>query len=335
MRQGVYRLGVRILEATVAITSNRKSLLPAVPPPLAVSSLCTDFREVERVPFSSEADGSLEIVDNPTAPAGLRMRGTRADITGPLTTLARRASDERFSLWGNLGFLYRFILYLLEKKHQIYNLHACALYQPAKHRLFIVAGGAGSGKTVYLLSGLKRGLSLLSTETVHFRKEGRHIRWFMGSLIDNVRAGTLRHHFSEFLRPEMAVPRKEEWQKKFPVDLSSYRWREETLVDPELFILFPRIEEGCRSFIVHAFSNDRETARFLFANVSEKVAETVVLYDQILLPGMDGAELAEARWSACRDLCRHRTAFFCGTVFSGPERCWGDFLKSKLRKRRS
>ncbi len=334
MKQGKYRSGLRILEATVAITSNRKSLLPAVPPPLAVSSLCTDFREVERIPFSAKADGSIEIVESPAAPADCRMTGTRAAITGPLTSLARRASDERLSLWGNLGFLYRFILFLLEKKHQVYNLHACALYQPHEHRLFIIAGGAGSGKTVYLLSGLKRDLFLFSTETVHFRKEGRHIRWFMGSLVDNVRVGTLRHHFTEFLSPEMTVPRMDEWQKKFPVDLSSYGWREETLVDPELFILFPRIEEGCRSFIVHPFSDDRETAKFLFSNVSEKLAETIVLYDRIPLPGMDTADLAEARWLACRNLSRHRTAFFCGTVFSGPERCWGDFLESSLWKRR-
>ncbi|MFZ2055430.1 MAG: hypothetical protein WAU81_14675 [Candidatus Aminicenantales bacterium] len=334
MRQSEYRLGVRILEATVGITSNRKSLLPVLPPPLEVKSLHTDFREVERVSFPSEADGSIRVVENPAVLPRCRTTGRSAVIEGPLTALTRRASDPRFNLWGNLGFLYRFILFLLEKRHHIYNLHACALYQPAGHRLFVIAGGPGSGKTVYLLSGLERGLALFSTETVHFRQEGRHIRWFMGSLVDNVRVGTLRHHFPKFLRPGMEVPREEEWREKMAINLSSYRWREDSLVDPELLILFPRIEEGCRSFLVHPFSDYRETAQSLFVNISEKLAETVILYDQITLPGMDRAELAEARRMACLDLSRHGTAAFCGAVFSGPQRCWGDFLKAGFRKRR-
>lgn len=334
MRQSEYRLGVRILEATVAITANRRSLLPALPPPLEVRSLRTDFREIERVPFPASADGSIRVVENPAAPPRCRTAGTRAVIEGPLTRLTRRASDPRFSLWGNLGFLCRFILFLLEKKHRIYNLHACALYQPGGHRLFVIAGGPGSGKTVYLLSGLGRGLALFSTETVHFRKEGRHIRWFMGSLVDNVRVGTLRHHFPKFLRRDMSVPEEEEWRTKWAIDLSPYRWREESLVDPELVILFPRVEEGCPSFIVHPFSDDRETAKSLFANISEKIGESIILYDRITLPGMDNVELAEARRTACLDLAKHRTAAFCGSVFSGPKRCWGDFLKTRFKKRR-
>jgi hypothetical protein len=327
-------LGVRILEATVAIVANRSSLLPDLPPPLEVRSLHTDFREVERIPFPARADGSIRVVENSTAPPGCRIAGTRAVIEGPLTRLSRRASDPRFSLWGNLGFLSRFILFLLERKHRIHSLHACALYQPGRHRLFVIAGGPGSGKTVYLLSGLEQGLALFSTETVHFRQEARHLHWSMGSLVDNVRVGTLRHHFPKFLRPDMSVSREEEWRTKWAIDLSSYRWKEESLVDPELIILFPRVEEGCPSFVVHPFSDDRVAAKSLFANVSEKIGETIILYDKIALPGMDNVELAEARRTACQDLARHPTAAFCGAVFSGPRRCWGDFLKTRFQKRR-
>ncbi len=334
MRKNEYQMGLRILEATLAITSNRKSLLPVLPPPLEVRSLKTDFREVERVPFPPRADGSIRVVENPAALPRCRMAGTKVLIEGPLTALTRQASDPRLSLWGNLGLLYRFILFLLEKRRQIYNLHACALYQPAKHRLFVIAGGPGSGKTVYLLSGLEHGLALFSTETVHFRREGRNIRWFMGSLVDNVRVGTLRRYFPKFMRPDMAVPPEDEWRRKRAIDLSSYRWREDCLVDPELFVLFPRVEEGVRSLLIHTFSDRRELAKFLFANISEKLSETVVLYDRIPLPGMDRAELAEARWTACRDLSRHRTLAYGGAVFTGPQRCWGEFLESGFRKRR-
>jgi len=276
----------------------------------------------------------MRIVNDASVPPSCRVSGTSALIEGPLAGLARRASDPRYSLWGNLGFLYRFVLFLLEKRHHVYNLHACAVYQPADHRLFLVAGGPGSGKTVYLLSGLMRGLELFSTETVHFRREGRHLRWFMGSLVDNVRVSTLRRHFPSFLPSVLNVPAELEWRQKRAIDLASFRWREDTLFDPEVVILFPRIEESCRTFLVHPFSDDQEAARALFANISEKIAETVILYDRIPLPGMDRAELAEARRQACRDLSRHRTVAFCGAVFSGPRHCWGDFLKDGIRKRR-
>jgi hypothetical protein len=117
LRQDEYRLGVRILETRVGIISNRKSLLPALPPLLAVSSLHTDFREVEQIPFPAEADGSIRLIESPAASPRCRTSGTRAVIEGPLAALARRAPDLRYSLWGNLGFLYRFTLFLLEKRH--------------------------------------------------------------------------------------------------------------------------------------------------------------------------------------------------------------------------
>ena len=328
------RQGVRILEATVALTANRESLLPVLPPPLEVHSLHTDFREVGRIPYSSRADGSVSVMEDPAAPARYRISGTRAFWTGPLTDLSRRASDPRFSLWGNLGFLYRFALFLLEKKHRIYNLHACALYEPSRHRLFVVIGGAGSGKTVYLLSGLERGLSLFSTETVHFRHQGRSVRWFMGSLADNVRIGTLRRHFPRFLPAVQAIACADEWSQKKAIDLSSYRYPEESLIDPAVVFLFPRVEEGFGTFVLRPLREDRQVTQYLFANISEKLSQTTILYDRIPVPGFDCADLAEARRRACQKLARHRTSAFFGSVLSGPLECWGDLLEGGSLKRR-
>jgi hypothetical protein len=329
-----FRQSVRILEATVGLTANRESLLPVLPPPLEVHSLHTDFYEVERVPYSSSADGKILVVEDSSAPPRYRISGTRAIWEGPLTALSRRASDLRFSLWGNLGFLYRFALFLLEKKHRIYNLHACALYEPSRHRLFVIIGGAGSGKSVYLLGGLERGLSLFSTETVHFRHEGRSVRWFMGSLADNVRVGTLRRHFPRFLPTAQGVPREDEWSQKKAIDLSSYRCPDQSLKDPVVVLLFPRVEEAFGRFVLRPLRDDRQVALSLFANISEKLSQTTILYDRVPVPGFDRGELAEARRRACLDLARHRTIAYCGTVLSGPLDCWGDLLEGGLSKRR-
>ena len=329
-----FRLGVRVVEATVALRSNRASLLPVLPPPLEVHSLLTDFHEVERIPYSSRADGIIRLLEAPGIPPRCRVSGTRALWEGPLSSLGRRASDPRFSLWGNLGFLYRFVHLLLEKKHRIANLHACALYEPSRHRLFVVIGGAGSGKTVYLLSGLERGLRLFSTETVHFRLEDRSVRWFMGSLADNVRLGTLRRDFPRFLPDAEGEPRDDDWSRKIAIDLSSYRSAEETLTDPDVVLLFPRVEEGFGTFILRPLLDGRAVAQYLFSNASEKLSQTTILYDRIPVPGFDSADLAEKRRVACRDLARHRTCAFSGSVLSGPRECWGDLLKRNFLKRR-
>lgn len=248
--------------------------------------------------------------------------------------LSQQASDPRFSLWGNLGFLYRFTLFLLEKRHRIYNLHACALYEPSQRRLYVIVGGAGSGKSVYLLAGLERGLALFSTETLHFRHEGRNVRWFMGSLADNIRVATLRQHFPRFLPAEMGGPREDDRSRKIVIDLSSYRHSEKTLIDPDCFLIFPRIEEGFEETVIRPLGDTRESSQALFANVSEKLSQTTILYDRVPVPGFDSARLAEGRLAACRCLAQHKATVFCGAVLSSPRNCWGDLIERKLPRRR-
>ena len=334
MRSLIFRQGIRILEATIALTANRESLLPVLPPPLEVHSLRTDFHEVEPIPYSSNVDGKVSIIEDASVGPRYRISGTQASWEGPLTALSQRASDPRFSLWGNLGFLYRFTLFLLERRHRIYNLHACALYEPSRHRLYVVIGGAGSGKSVYLLSGLERGLTLFSTETVHFRHEGRSVRWFMGSLADNVRVATLRRHFPRFFPAEMDTPREDDRSRKIALDLSSYRAPEKNLVDPDCILLFPRVEEGFGKMVLRPLGDSRESSRALFANISEKLSQTTILYDRLPLPGFDSASLAEARVEACRGLARHGATVFCASVLSHPQDCWGNLLEGKFPRRR-
>ncbi|MEW5900428.1 MAG: hypothetical protein AB1715_03085 [Acidobacteriota bacterium] len=329
MSESLYKRGVRILEATIAISANRRSLLPSLPPALEVKSLLTDFRAVEEVPFFCRADGAIELLEDSSAEPRYRRVGMKSFFEGPLVELGRSASDLRYSLWGNQGFLYRFALFLLEKKHGIFNLHACALYQSSAHRLFIVAGGSGSGKTVYLLSGLEQGLALFSTETVHFRSEGNRFCWFMGSLIDNVRLTTLKRHFPRFLPLARQDKTEKEGQDKRAIDLSPYRLRQEALIDPEVVLLFPRIEEDFRSFRLSPHLDLSRVTRLLFANISEKVAETVILYDHIPILGFDRRDLAEARLRAARTLAEQQKTVFSGEVISNPEQCWGDLLERR------
>jgi hypothetical protein len=323
----MYRTAAKILEATVGIESNRKELLPCLPQDIEVKSLLTDFKSVEAIPYSADLDGYISIEESEEEPH-FDFSEKQAKFRGPFISLERKASDLRFSFWGNQGFLYRYVLYLLEKKHRVYNFHACALYHEKKDCLYVIIGGAGTGKTVYLLSGLSRGLKLFSTETVHFRRDQDNISWFMGSLVDNIRFGTLKYHFPQFL-PDVEAPRNgEEWSKKIALDLSSYKTDSEKFTDPSrVMILFPRIEEGREGFLLTPIEDKRKALKALFDNISQKLAETTVLYDCIPVMGLDEEEMASRRLKEASELVQHRTVVKIATVLSNPYECWGELLE--------
>jgi hypothetical protein len=321
------KTGIRILRATFAIAANRAELLPSHPFPVAVPSLLTDFHDVSRIPYSARADGRIVIEDRSGA-AAARLTPRAAIFTGPFLRLAREASDARFSFWGNQGFLYRFALRLLEERHGIFSFHAAGLVDEAGPVLYVIAGGAGSGKTVFLLSGLGRGLKLFSTETVHFAFRNGAVEWSKGSLVDNVRLGTLVHDFPRF-SPEGTVRRSGRgiWETKIALDLAAYASSADVLSNPEVVLLFPRIEEGRRGHVRNLFADPRKAAKAFFDNISQKIGESVVLYDRLVLTGQDTPDLAAARLRAVRRLAGHRTVRFAASVLAGPPDCWGDILK--------
>ena len=324
----MYKAGIKILEAKIGIESNREELLFHLPLKTEVKSLLTDFKDVESIPYSADLDGYISVEESMEDPS-FEFSGEKARFRGPFLKLTREASDLRFSLWGNQGFLYRYALYLLERKHRIYNFHACALYQEKKDQMFVVIGGAGSGKTVYLLSGLAKGLKLFSTETVHFRIEKDAISWFMGSLVDNVRLGTLMYNFPRFLPKIETQEAGEEWQKKIALDLSPYKTDFEELKTPRsVVILFPRIEEGRQGFLLNLIEDRRKAAKALFDNISQKIAENVILYDKIPVLGFDESQMALARLKYASQLVQHKTITKIASVLSNPDDCWGDLLSS-------
>jgi len=322
----VYKAGIKILEARIGIESNKEELLLHSPLKTEVKSLLTDFKDVESIPYSAGLDGYISVEESAEAPS-FEFSRRKARFRGPFLKLTREASDLRFSLWGNQGFLYRYALYLLERKHGIYNFHACALYHEKNDQMFVVIGGAGSGKTVYLLSGLTKGLRLFSTETVHFRIERDAVSWFMGSLVDNVRLGTLMYNFPQFLPKIETQEAGKEWQKKIALDLSTYKTDFDKLKSPRsVVILFPRIEEGRKGFLLNSIEDKRKAAKALFDNISQKISENVILYDKISVLGFDEKEMALARLKHVNQLVHHKTINKIASILSNPNDCWGDLL---------
>jgi hypothetical protein len=327
----MHQAAVQILKATVGIEASLSGLLPRLPLGVEVSSLLTDFRDVVEIPFSPRCDGRIILQDTGSRKAEFSFVPRVARFRGPLRRLEEKASDIRYGFWGNQGFLYRFALRLLENRHRIFSIHACGLYDEAKHTLYVAAGGAGSGKTVYLLSGIARGLKLFSTETVHFRFEKKGLSWFKGSLVDNIRLGTLLYDFRQFL-PAALEPRSDEerkgaWQRKVALDLSEFSASLDEIQSCRLILLFPRIEEGCDRFSLQPWTDRRPAAKALFDNISQKIAETFILDDAVAVPGLDDSALAAARWEASVALAANPSVATIASVLSNPAECWGELLE--------
>ncbi|MFQ5721792.1 MAG: hypothetical protein ACE5GI_04815, partial [Candidatus Aminicenantales bacterium] len=297
--------------------------------PIEVKSLLTDFKQIEEIAYSEALDGFIILEESNQKPSyTYNSRQPKFKFKGQLANLSRQASDLRFSFWGNQGLLYRFVLYLLEKKHQIYNFHACALYDPDQDKLFVIMGGAGSGKSAYLLSGLIKGLKLFSTETVHFQIKSSNLIWYLGSLVDNVRWGTLLYDFPQFLPEGKQPPSREKWQKKVALDLSSYRYSRDRLISPaSVTIIFPHIEEDRHDFNYLPIKDKKKAAKAVFDNISQKITETVLLYDILPLLGLDEKELARRRLEAAYSFINHQTVVQTVAVVSNPENCWRNILK--------
>lgn len=325
-----YRTGAKILFCQFGFSSNCWEILPVWPGKIEVPSLLTDFHEVITIDWpESGADAYIFIQNLPRTMPGYETEGNQWFFEGPFLDLAQQVSDRRFTFWGNQGFLYRLTLACLEKNHNIYSFHACGLVDEDGKRLIVVAGGAGSGKTVYLLSGLRGGLKLFSTETVHFRLENGQIHWFMGSLVDNVRLGTLHYDFPDFLPAELMTLTdwSREWQTKVALDLSAFRFSSATLVSPECWIIFPHIEEGRTGCELNEVADRRQAARLLFQNLTEKIANSFILYDVLPIVGFDHIDLARKRLEAVVKLLSHPQTKTPVEILAGPRECWGNLLE--------
>ena len=124
----MYKAGIKILEAKIGIESNREELLLHFPLKTEVKSLLTDFKDVESIPFSEDLDGFISVEESVEGPS-FEFSGEKARFRGPFLKLTQEASDLRFSLWGNQGFLYRYALYLLERKHGNWLAFIMGFYQ--------------------------------------------------------------------------------------------------------------------------------------------------------------------------------------------------------------
>ncbi len=325
---GLARRAVRVLRARFGLISNNRGLISNpefFQSRSVIQSLVTNVHAVPEIPYAEPFDGRMVILDAPKEPPAVRIGADEVFAVADFSALEAACSDRRCTLFGNLGVFFRFALAVLERRHDIFSFHASAMYLPDRNELMLVVGGAGAGKTVFLLEGLRRGYQVFSTEMTHLEFRGGDVVFHKGSLVDNIRQGSFVYDFPDAAArlgldlPDVANV----WAHKLAVDLAPVAPAAGELVNPQLSLLFPKIESGRETAVVSDVKPGPKMVKLLFDNASEKIGGTALLYDRIPLPGVDAPDIAAKRLDAMNRLAHDHTGLIVRAkdILAGTHNC--------------
>ncbi len=289
---------------------------------MVLQSLLTDVWRVENVPYDAELDAEFWVRDAPDVPLSLRQenQGRRLLLEGDFSNVERSCSDKRYSLFGNLGLFFKYLLVVLERRG-VFSFHASAIYRETDNRLVMFIGPAGCGKTVFILSAIEQGWKVLTVEMAHCEFRGDDLALHKGALYDNVRVGNLTMDFPGAIEPlGIKIPDvKDVWGHKFAVDLNPVAVGPDELLNPNISVVFPKVEMGRGDPEISALPKGRGLRRRLFDNLTEKIGSTLLLYDELPVQGFDSPELAKARLAFADEFMDRITD--ARSVLTGPRNC--------------
>ena len=295
----MFKRAVKIVEARMGLISNNERLITESRyfEGQVMESLLTDIHSLQPIPFSEDLDSYFVVIDDPHLQPQVKVTEKVCTATGDFSRYEKECSDNRYSLFGNLGLFFKYLLATLERCHGIYSFHASSMYSPSRDTLLLVVGGAGAGKTVFLLKGLEDDWQIFSTEMTHFRFTQEGYEFYMGSLYDNIRLGNLIYDFpraKEKLRVAIPPDVADVWGYKIAIDMrhiaAAPRYR-----NPRVTVVDARIESGRETPIVKTITRTEKIVKLLFDNVTEKLGPTLVFYDVIPVESFDTPELMRRR----------------------------------------
>ena len=331
----LHRRAIRIVHTRLGLVSNTRELLTRseyftdrVP-----QSLLTDYHRVDDVPWDGAlagVDAEIRILDTPGLAPAIALGPDRVLAAGDWTALEAANSDRRYSLFGNLGFVFRYAIHALERYHDTWSFHASAMVDD-KGDLWLIPGGAGAGKTVFLLEGLTRGWTIFSTEMTHVRLTDGGYEFYKGSLFDNIRLGTLLYDFPAVLeRLSIALPpsspSENPWGAKIALDLGHVQTPADVLVSPSLRIVSPKVESGRDRAVVATLGRPEKLVKLLFDSATEKHGGTVLLYDRLPVPSLDTPALMARRLEAMQGLVARATIKSARSTLCGARNCMEGLL---------
>lgn len=320
----MFKRAVKIVEARIGIVSNNEKLItePRYFQGQVMESLLTDIHSIEPIPYSNDLDAYFMAIDDPHLQPQVKVTEKVLTATGDFTRYEKECSDNRYSLFGNLGLFFKYLLVTLERYHNTYSFHASAMYSPRRDILLLVVGGAGAGKTCFLLKGLEDDWEIFSTEMTHFKFTDEGYIFSMGSLYDNIRLGNLIYDFpraKEKLKvdiPEVA----DVWGHKMAIDMRHIAAQPRYL-NPRVTLVDARVESGREKPIVKTVARKEKIVKLLFDNATEKFGSPVILYDVIPVESLDTPELMRRRLQAMNRFVEKVKLTPVKSVLAGAQNC--------------
>ena len=320
----MYQRAVKIVDARMGILSNNEKLIhePRYFEGQVMESLLTNIHSIEKIPFVADLDSYFVAIDDPNVQPQVQITDKVITVTGDFSRYEGECSDNRYSLFGNLGIFFRYLLVTLERFHGIYSFHASSMYSPSRNTLLLVVGGAGAGKTCFLLKGLEDDWTIFSTEMTHLQFTPEGYLFTMGSLYDNIRLGNLIYDFpraKEKLQIDMPDV-SDVWGHKIAIDMRHIAAAPRYL-NPKVTIVDARVESGRETPIVKTVTRKEKVVKILFDNATEKLGYPFILYDVIPVPSLDSPELARQRLRTLQRFVHEAKLNPVKSVLAGAKTC--------------
>jgi len=286
-------------------------------------SLLSNFHELVQVTADAgkQIDVRIRIEDAPLDTLTLSIQDGTYLFRGPVKALEEGNGDKRASIFGNMGIFSKICVLELEKRG-IYSFHSTSFVQPGSNKLFLILGGSGAGKSTVLLKAVKEGMQIFGTELTHFSIKDEKVTFYKGSLWQNCRMGNLVEDFPSLLETFSIdyVPNGNPWKQYLSVDLKPWQYAADVMEQPEVVVLFPRIE-----------SDRQDAERYLlkksgvvysaFGNLSDKVSPPSYIYNSVFIPSVDGGNDQIERMKAAQKFLQYVDIRACWKFLTNPEEC--------------
>ena len=285
-------------------------------------SLLSNFNSFRELPQISGADFIFELRDDADAAGfSLTSEGAAYILTGPVKDCEKSAGDKRAAIFGNMGFFSKVAVKELENRG-IYSFHSTSFCSPEANRLFLVLGGSGAGKSSVLLKAQTEDLPVFGTELTHFKITEGKLEMLMGSLWQNCRMGNLVVDFPELLERYGIeyTGEGDPWYQYKSVDMSRWRAGRDMMNDPEIVIIFPRIESERSHAVINRCSTEKIDYS-LYSNLADKVSPPSMLYKRFFIPSVDDGEAQKKRMKAAQEFKKAANITECWEVLANSKQC--------------
>lgn len=320
-----YRRALQCVKARLGIISNNGELIrdhQYFTSNKVIQSMLTNIHRLDEIPFDEGRDADFVVVDDPQVKPRVEISEKTCFCAGDFTRWEKTCADNRYSLFGNLGQFFYYTMATLERYHNIYSFHASSMYVPSNNTILLIVGGAGAGKTMYLLHGIMLGWKILSTEMTHFRFTDKGYELMKGALFDNIRVGNLVYDFPEVPKKlGIQVPQVEDvWGQKIALDLASLQ-AEDVYVNPKLQIINAHIESHRPKADVTVMKKKDKVVWALYQNASEKISLPWLMYEQLPVNGCDDTALAWKRLETMRRIVDEVDMLPVKSIIAGAKNC--------------